>query len=156
MTPTGTNLLGLVKHLAGVEAGYLGDCVGRPSPESAAVGTMTERSRGRRHVGHREETREWLLDLYRRSRAHSDNTIRALGLEATGRQCPGGREGRPDTTFGTCWSTSCPRPRTTPATPTSCANHRRGRRAPTTTRSATQEHWTAFVAKIQEAADTFR
>ena len=32
MTPTGTNLLGLVKHLAGIELGYLGDCVGRPSP----------------------------------------------------------------------------------------------------------------------------
>jgi len=32
MTPTATNLLGLVKHLAGVERGYLGDTVGRPSP----------------------------------------------------------------------------------------------------------------------------
>ncbi len=30
MTPTGTNLLGLVKHLASVEAGYLGDTFGRP------------------------------------------------------------------------------------------------------------------------------
>ena len=32
MTVTGTNLLGLVKHLTGVEAGYLGECVGRPVP----------------------------------------------------------------------------------------------------------------------------
>lgn len=32
MTPTATNLLGLVKHLAGIEFGYLGDCVGRPAP----------------------------------------------------------------------------------------------------------------------------
>src|SRR6476619_1540720 len=31
MTPTGTNLLGLVKHLAGIELSYLGSCVGRPS-----------------------------------------------------------------------------------------------------------------------------
>ena len=31
MTPTGTNLLGLVKHLTGVELSYLGSCVGRPS-----------------------------------------------------------------------------------------------------------------------------
>jgi hypothetical protein len=30
MTPTGTNLLGLVKHLAGVEIGYFGDTFGRP------------------------------------------------------------------------------------------------------------------------------
>ena len=28
MTPTGTNLLGIVKHVASVEAGYLGDVCG--------------------------------------------------------------------------------------------------------------------------------
>lgn len=33
-TPTGTNLLGLVKHAAGVELGYLGETFGRPSGES--------------------------------------------------------------------------------------------------------------------------
>ncbi|MGH8921329.1 MAG: DUF664 domain-containing protein, partial [Actinomycetes bacterium] len=32
--PTGTNLLGLVKHVASVELGYLGDTFGRPSGES--------------------------------------------------------------------------------------------------------------------------
>jgi hypothetical protein len=30
LVPTGTNLLGLVKHLAGVELGYFGDTFGRP------------------------------------------------------------------------------------------------------------------------------
>ncbi|GAA2118431.1 DUF664 domain-containing protein [Nocardioides bigeumensis] len=33
MTPTGTNLLGIVKHLASVEAGYFGETFGRPWPE---------------------------------------------------------------------------------------------------------------------------
>ena len=33
MTPTGTNLLGVVKHVASVEAGYLGDILGRPFGE---------------------------------------------------------------------------------------------------------------------------
>ncbi|MDA0632637.1 DUF664 domain-containing protein [Nonomuraea sp. MCN248] len=33
MVPSGTNLLGLVKHLAGLEYGYLGDTFGRPAPE---------------------------------------------------------------------------------------------------------------------------
>ena len=33
ITPTGTNLMGLVKHLASMEYGYLGDCFGRPAPE---------------------------------------------------------------------------------------------------------------------------
>ena len=39
MTPTGTSLLGLVKHVATVEIGYLGECVGRPWPEHDPVGT---------------------------------------------------------------------------------------------------------------------
>ena len=30
LVPTGTNLLGLVKHLAGFELGYFGDTFGRP------------------------------------------------------------------------------------------------------------------------------
>jgi hypothetical protein len=34
MTPTGANLLGLVKHLAGLEYGYLGESLGRPGPET--------------------------------------------------------------------------------------------------------------------------
>ena len=33
LMPTGTSLLGLVKHVAGMEAGYLGDVFGRPFPE---------------------------------------------------------------------------------------------------------------------------
>jgi Protein of unknown function (DUF664) len=34
LTPTGTNLLGLVKHLAGLEYGYLGESLGRPGPST--------------------------------------------------------------------------------------------------------------------------
>src|SRR6266567_4520958 len=34
MTATGTNLLGLVKHLAVLEYGYLGESLGRPAPET--------------------------------------------------------------------------------------------------------------------------
>ena len=33
MVPTGTNLLGLIKHLAGVELRYCGDTFGRPHAE---------------------------------------------------------------------------------------------------------------------------
>src|SRR4051812_4684780 len=33
MVATGTNLLGLVKHLASVESGYFGSVFGRPFPE---------------------------------------------------------------------------------------------------------------------------
>src|SRR5215467_3748734 len=34
MTPTGTNLLGLGKHLAGLEYAYLGESFDRPAPET--------------------------------------------------------------------------------------------------------------------------
>jgi hypothetical protein len=34
MTATGTNLLGLVKHLAGIEYTYLGAAFDRPAPET--------------------------------------------------------------------------------------------------------------------------
>ncbi len=34
MTRSGTNLLGLVKHLAGLEYGYLGESLRRPPPET--------------------------------------------------------------------------------------------------------------------------
>ncbi|HEV3380955.1 MAG TPA: DUF664 domain-containing protein [Trebonia sp.] len=37
LVPTGTNLLGLVKHLAGVEFGYFGATFGRPSPDEPPV-----------------------------------------------------------------------------------------------------------------------
>ena len=30
LTPTGTNLLGLIKHVASIELGYFGDTFGRP------------------------------------------------------------------------------------------------------------------------------
>jgi hypothetical protein len=33
LTPIGTNLLGLVKHVTSVEAGYFGECFGRPFEE---------------------------------------------------------------------------------------------------------------------------
>src|ERR1700730_18254535 len=36
LTPTGTNLLGLVKHLSAVELGYFGDTFGRPFGEPVA------------------------------------------------------------------------------------------------------------------------
>ena len=51
LTPTGTNLLGLVKHLAWVEAGYLGATFGRPFPEP--VPWFDDRRRpDLGHVGH--------------------------------------------------------------------------------------------------------
>lgn len=80
---TGTNLLGLVKHLASVELGYFGETFGRPSgidlpwfaddaePNADLWATP-------------EESRADILGLYRRAAEHSDATIEALDIDATG------------------------------------------------------------------------
>ena len=84
MTPTGTNLLGLVKHVASVELGYFGDVFGRPS--GIALPWFEEDAEPNADLwATPDESREDILDLYRRARAHSDATIAALDLDAVGR-----------------------------------------------------------------------
>ena len=86
MTPTGTNLLGLVKHCAGVECGYFGGVVGRPFPGEEDLdwheGDDTELS-GDMYATE-AESREQVTGFYRRVWAHSDATIQELPLDARG------------------------------------------------------------------------
>ncbi|TDD41516.1 DinB family protein [Nonomuraea terrae] len=83
LTPTGTNLLGLVKHLAGVEAGYFGDTFGRPFPE--ALPFMADDAEPNADMwATAGESREDVVALYRRVWAHADATIEALPLDAVG------------------------------------------------------------------------
>jgi uncharacterized damage-inducible protein DinB len=82
LTPTGTNLLGLVKHVLGLEFGYLGDCVGRPTPVKLAWYEDESVWDGADMWAKPEESREELLDLYRRAWQHSDESIEQLGLNA--------------------------------------------------------------------------
>jgi uncharacterized damage-inducible protein DinB len=83
LVPTGTNLLGLVKHVASVEAGYLGDTFGRPSPES--LPWLEEAAEANADMwATAEESRESIVGLYRRVWAHSDETLAALPLDAPG------------------------------------------------------------------------
>ncbi|WP_405586544.1 DinB family protein [Streptomyces sp. NBC_01190] len=83
LTPTGTNLLGLVKHVTGAERGYLGDTFGRP-----AGGQLPWADSGEPNAdmwATAEESREQIVGLYRQTWAHSDATIDALPLDAVGR-----------------------------------------------------------------------
>jgi hypothetical protein len=98
MTPTGTNLLGLVKHLTGVELGYLGGCVGRPGPELPweADGSVWE---GADMWARADEPREDLVGLYRLAWAHSDASIAELALDAPA-SVPWWPAERRTTTFG--------------------------------------------------------
>ena len=83
MTPSGTNLLGLVKHVASVELGYFGEVFGRPSgrelpslDDDAGMDTDMWATA--------DETREQIMELHRFSAAHSDKTIESLPLDAVG------------------------------------------------------------------------
>ena len=81
--PTGTNLLGIVKHVAYVQLGYLGDCFGRPSGIPTPWDESGDDPDADLWVPERE-TRADILDLYRRSAEHADATVDALDLDAVG------------------------------------------------------------------------
>ena len=83
MTPTGTNLLGLVKHLAYVEMGYFGPTFGRPVAEVEPWLADDAEPNGDMWAT-AEESREEILALYRRAWAVTDATIGELPLEAEG------------------------------------------------------------------------
>lgn len=84
LTPTGTNLLGLVKHVASVEFGYFGDTFDRPSDEP--LPWMDEDAEPNADMwASREQTREEIVGLYHRAWAHSNATIDNLALDAVGR-----------------------------------------------------------------------
>jgi len=83
LTRTGTNLLGMVKHLAAVEYGYFGDCFGRPYEEP--LPWMADGAEPNADMwATADESREQITGLYRRACAHADATIEALPLDAPG------------------------------------------------------------------------
>ena len=83
MVPTGTNLLGLVKHVASVAAGYFGDTFDRPFGEPFPW-LADDAEPNADMWATEEESREQIVGLYRRAWAHADATIEALPLDAIG------------------------------------------------------------------------
>jgi hypothetical protein len=155
MTPTGTNLLGLVKHLVGIELGYLGDCVGRPSPVVlpwvADESVWEEADMWARA----EESREYLTGLYRQAWHHSDSSVEELPLDAPA-SVPWWPEERRATTLGSLLARVV-------AETARHAGHadiireliegHPGKHLPDTD---DETWWTTHVARIQEAADSHR
>jgi hypothetical protein len=81
LVPTGTNLLGLVKHLAGVELGSFGATFGRPCPDELP---WDESDPNSDMFAAPSESRDFITGLYRRAWAHADATIETLPLDAVG------------------------------------------------------------------------
>ena len=83
LTPTGTNLLGVVKHVASVEAEYFGIVFDRPFAEP--LPWFAEDAEPNADMwATADESREQITGIYRRVWAHSDATIEALPLDAPG------------------------------------------------------------------------
>ena len=83
MTPTGTNLLGLVKHVASVQIGYFGEVFDRP--HGLALPWFDDDAEVNADMwATADEPREEILELHRISARHSDATIEALDLDSPG------------------------------------------------------------------------
>ena len=93
-TPTGTNLLGLVKHVATTEFCYFSDVFGRPFGEkvpwlpdnwdSVIMAEMSADDLVADFWATADETREQITGFYRRVSVHADATIDELPLDAPG------------------------------------------------------------------------
>lgn len=83
-TPTGLNLLGIVKHALNSEVVYFGPTFGRvwPTPEELVPLEMTDLQAD--WYATAQETSAGLIDLYRRVQVFADETIDALPLDAIG------------------------------------------------------------------------
>ncbi len=86
-TPTGTNLIGIVKHMANVEIGYFGDTFGREwrTPEERVSEEAFEADPQADWYATETETCDGITDLYRRVWSFADATIEELPLDALGR-----------------------------------------------------------------------
>lgn len=81
MTPTGTNLLGVMKHVAWEEYGYLGEVFGRPAPEQLNY----DDANGYSDLwATPDENAELIKGFYNRACTHADETIESLDLGAVG------------------------------------------------------------------------
>jgi hypothetical protein len=155
MTPTGTSLLGLVKHLVGVTLGYFGDCVGRPSGIDLPWDNEQSYAQNGDMWATADESREELLELYERAWAHADESVRTLGLDAPA-TVPWWPEERRETTLGYL----------TVHMLAEIAHHAGhadilreeidGRGGGDQDEVGDAEWWDAYVARVQAAADAHR
>ena len=83
LVPSGTNLLGIVKHLTCAELGYFGPVFGRPMGQPNRW--LEDGAEGNADLFVRaDEAQEDIIGSYRKACETSDATIQALDLDAAG------------------------------------------------------------------------
>ena len=83
-TPTGTSLLGIVKHALNTEVLYFGPTFGREWPTPDELVSPDDPDPLADWYATETETAAAIVDLYRRVQAFADETIEALPLDAIG------------------------------------------------------------------------
>lgn len=81
LPPTGTNLLGLVNHVASTELGCFGEVFGRPSGQHLPWFDDDASPDADLWAG-AEESRSEIVELQQFAAAHSDATIEAAAMQA--------------------------------------------------------------------------
>ena len=86
MTPTATNLLGVVMHLASLPAEYFGETFGRPLPREDEMYFLTdEEADPQDDLWVRPDaTSEWVVELYGATWEHAQETFATLDLDSPG------------------------------------------------------------------------
>jgi hypothetical protein len=155
MTASGTNLLGLVKHLIDCEEIYLGSAFGRPLPvvlpwvednsiwENADMWVKPD------------ESREYILDLYDQACRNGDATIEALDLDTPGTVAHW-PEDRRETTLGVLLIRMVEETGHHAGHADICRELIDGAGEANAAELGDAAYWSAYVAKIQAAADVFR
>jgi hypothetical protein len=138
LTPSGTNILGLVKHLVGVERSYLGECVGRapqftlPWEEGGSIwdgADMWLRP---------DESRDYVVGPYHQTWQNSDASIDALPLD-TEAYVHWWKEDSRRPSLGSLIARVVVETAQHAGTPRSCARASTANAVATTTRSATPQ-----------------
>jgi len=155
ITASGTNLLGLVKHLGGCEHVYLGEAFGRTPPDVLpwyADGSVWD---GADMWVAEHETREYVVGLYERACAHGDATIEALDLDAPG-SVPHWPQERRATTLGVLLIRMVEETAHHAGHADICRELIDGQGQADRDEVGDSAYWDAYVARIQQAADAFR
>ncbi|WP_238162038.1 DinB family protein [Kribbella antibiotica] len=81
LVASGTNLLGLVKHLAGEEHGYLGESLGR-TPLLRPTWFRDDPYEEQDMWASPDESTDYITGVYRELSAHSDQVVLSLDLDS--------------------------------------------------------------------------
>lgn len=155
LTPSGSNLLGLVKHLAGLELSGLGDCVGRPSGIRLPWVDDGSIWDGADMWATADQSRDYLVGLYRQAWAHSDASVAQLPL-STPAHVPWWPAARQATTLGHLLTRLVAETAQHAGQIDILREGIDGRGGADHDEMGDEQYWAGYVARVQAAADRHR